>query len=600
MSMHDRQISGSWFPVVFHVMAVAVLAQPNAQMGSLPSLQSWNVGNPVEGKYAYSIARTYCNVGDAPLDWFSNPNPNHPVVISNFYRLHNGRFEQIGQGWASTVFCALQASLCATCIPVGNCCCSQLGVGCSDSSSALRSGNPGILGPRSEINVHMGIVPGTHSIPQGPDALRGRIIIAETDLDDENYPDALFFAETQIVSAHEAQSGDMSGDNDNASYRRAIVNPNNFFMGMTGSTIRGEPAIHAWPANDTDVTLENIDIPNEGRLILGHKASPNTDGTWHYEYALHNLTSDRAVGSFIVPVPADVTLTNIGFHDIDSHSGEPYCTEDWLAVRSGDTITWSSDSFEENEFANAIRWGTIYNFRFDANTPPRPADLDIGLFKPGTPKSVSTVVAAPLPACPIPALATAFEHTPFADHAFDGYIDPRGESTDGKLLDLGLDRIKLVFNTPIENADGETLSADAFSITDSRNTAPIVTSISTEDNRVITLNMSAPLTVAAWTTITVNARSQCSQTALAENVIAIGFLPGDVDQNGSVTPVDLLIYRQYLNEITAPPVGVVTDYLDTDRNGDVSPLDLFAYRQLINGVNPATRIWAGQQLPAKP
>ena len=34
-------------------------------------------------------------------------------------------------------------------------------------------------------------------------------------------------------------------------------------------------------------------------------------------------------------------------------------------------MTWSTETFATNQNANAIRWGTLYNFRFDADRPPQ-------------------------------------------------------------------------------------------------------------------------------------------------------------------------------------------------------------------------------------
>ena len=45
---------------------------------------------------------------------------------------------------------------------------------------------------------------------------------------------------------------------------------------------------------------------------------------------------------------------------------------------------------------NALMWGTLYNFRFDSNIPPRTANATLGLFKPGTPSSIP-VAAIPTP-----------------------------------------------------------------------------------------------------------------------------------------------------------------------------------------------------------
>ena len=59
------------------------------------------------------------------------------------------------------------------------------------------------------------------------------------------------------------------------------------------------------------------------------------------------------------------------------------------------TLTWSTQSFDQNIFANAIRWGTLYNFRFDADSAPQEAAATIGLFKPGTPEALAVNVKGP-------------------------------------------------------------------------------------------------------------------------------------------------------------------------------------------------------------
>src|SRR5947199_7512205 len=58
------------------------------------------------------------------------------------------------------------------------------------------------------------------------------------------------------------------------------------------------------------------------------------------------------------------------------------------------SITWNSETFAQNQNANAIRWGTLYNFRFDADQPPQAANATVGFFKTGS----SMAVAAQAPA----------------------------------------------------------------------------------------------------------------------------------------------------------------------------------------------------------
>jgi len=82
--------------------------------------------------------------------------------------------------------------------------------------------------------------------------------------------------------------------------------------------------------------------------------------------------------------------------------------------------------------------------------------------------------------------------------------------------------------------------------------------------------------------------------------VDIGFLPGDVDQSGTVSPVDLVRFRGMLLGTFHNPRGVDVDYSDTDRNGSETAIDLVRYRQLLLGTSPATRVWLGEALPAQP
>jgi len=121
---------------------------------------------------------------------------------------------------------------------------------------------------------------------------------------------------------------------------------------------------------------------------------------WNYEYAVYNHNSHACAGSFSVPVPSSAKVANIGFHDVDYHSGEIYDGTDWVAERVGNAITWSTASFEDNENANALRWATLYNFRFDANIGPEASSVSIGTFRPGYTESISVDTVAP-PAEPV-------------------------------------------------------------------------------------------------------------------------------------------------------------------------------------------------------
>jgi hypothetical protein len=130
-------------------------------------------------------------------------------------------------------------------------------------------------------------------------------------------------------------------------------------------------------------------------------ANPST-GVWRYEYAIYNQNLDRGIQSFTVPKRSGVVLSNFGFHAPPQHPGwaadgtsgdAGYSSLPWAPVEASNSVTWSSETLAQNPNANAIRWGTLYNIRFDSNRPPISSLATIGFFKTGAP--VTVIVAAP-------------------------------------------------------------------------------------------------------------------------------------------------------------------------------------------------------------
>ncbi len=353
---------------------------PDVIIGSLSGISDYG---SVGGIAGYAIGTTSCNIGTSNLNWIAGTN-DHPVIGQNIYRLKDGRFEQIGQSWLKHGFAALQGSLCCTC--TGSGAGSALGVGCSDPYGSGLNGSQFGLGPRSEVNPYTGVFlyPFTHG-DQGSsgDAAYKRIQVANADLDPSLNPGAQYFGSAQYVAKDDAQAG--NGEN-NAAWIDINVGPfsgGSWNLSLSGSTHRQEPAIRAWQDADPSVVLSEVHAPGEGLFIVGSNAYDNGDGTWDYEYAVFNLNSDVGCGSFDVPVLAGTSITNVGFHDADCHSGEPYSNADWASGIGPAGIDWSTDLFANDPNANAIRWGTTYNFRFTADTAPANGLVDLGMFKTG-------------------------------------------------------------------------------------------------------------------------------------------------------------------------------------------------------------------------
>ena len=375
---------------------------PDVIVGDLPSTVHYG---PIGTTHAYAVGTTSCNVGDQNLLWISSTN-EHPVIAQNLYRLSNGRFEQVGLSWLKHGFLALTQNLCDTCSGQGG---SVLGVGCSDPYGASLNGSQTRLGPRFEVNATNGVFlyPFTNPAGTSGDAVFKRIQVEEADL---TVPGARFFIEGHYITPDDAQAG--NGLN-NASYRPVSVS-GSFSISNVGPTDRTKPAIQAWSdhGNGLNVRDPTVGIKalhyNEGGLtaqfLVGSKVTDNGNGTWHYEYAIQNLNSHRSAGALSIPLGPSSTALNVGFHDVDYHSGEPYDNTDWtINVALGSSVTWSSpQTYAQNPDSNALRWGTLYNFRFDSNGPPVASTATLSLFRPGTPSTLTVATLAPGVGQPLP------------------------------------------------------------------------------------------------------------------------------------------------------------------------------------------------------
>jgi hypothetical protein len=366
---------------------------PDLIVGALDQVQGFG---SVDGISAFAIGSTSCNIGTCWLDWFATT-PRHPVFAQNLYRLSGGAFEQIGQSWVAHRFFALSSMACETgCVPTNG---THLGVHCSTSNSGNATGQQLSLGPKSEVRAVTGEIdyPYTSQGEAGSHVFK-RLQVRQVDLDPAHNVGARYFVEGQSVAADDAAAGNR---HNNVSYREVMVLPvgSEFNLSLVGDTQVSQPAILAWLSVDPDVVIETVDVPGDGRFYVGSRVTDLGDGLWRYEYAVHNLDSDRAARSVSVPVPSGANATGLGFHDVDYHSGEVYDGTDWPVEvdleADPNVIRWTTDTFDLNPIGNALRWGTLYNFRFVVDVPPSAGALTLGLFEQGTPQTVSVPVTAP-------------------------------------------------------------------------------------------------------------------------------------------------------------------------------------------------------------
>ena len=402
---------------------------PDVIVGDVEDVAQFN--SPVGTQVGLAIGTDSCNNGDQPINWFALPNTDHPVVPQNLYRMSGGasndaRFEQIGQSWMKHTFLALQDSVCGSCNTSPPCNPGpQLCPGCSDPYTSGLNGDQNSIGSRAWVNPFTGSFPSTANNHSGHshNGVSHRILVETSDLVPGQNLGASYFGEAAYISPHEyawCQSHPTQCNMfNNYSYRRFSVTggPTFFNFPPVGSTVRMQAAIQAWAPTGATVNQIEPDPGNDGIWLMGYKITNPSAGVWHYEYALFNMNLDRGIQSFSVPLNGGVNVNNIGFHAPPQHPGwandgtlgdAGYSSAPWSVTQAPDSITWNTETFAQNQNANAIRWGTLYNFRFDADQPPQAANATIGFFKTGSPMMVA--IQAPAGGTPTPtptATATA-------------------------------------------------------------------------------------------------------------------------------------------------------------------------------------------------
>jgi hypothetical protein len=383
---------------------------PDVIVGDLPTMSQFG-NDTVNHLVGLGVGTTSCNNGDQPFNWFQLPNTDHPVIPQNLYRMSGGatnneRFEQIGQSWLKHAFTALEGSVCGTCTTSGCTTGTHLCPGCSDPYSAsLNAGQTGI-GSRAWVNPFTGAFPSTANSHTGHThtGISHRVTVASSDLNPAQNAGATYFAEGQYVTPHEfawcqSHPGQCNMYN-NASYRQFTVSGSgdSYTFSPSGSTARMQAAINAWQTlGSATVNRIEPDPGNDGIWFMGYKVTNPAIGVWHYEYALYNQNLDRAIQSFSVPLGLGVNISNTGFHAPRQEPGwandgtfnnQGFSSTPWSVTQDAGSITWSTETFAQNQNANAIRFGTLYNFRFDADQPPGGTSATVGFFKTGSPMAV--------------------------------------------------------------------------------------------------------------------------------------------------------------------------------------------------------------------
>lgn len=389
---------------------------PDVIVGDLAGLAQFGASATQVG---LAVGTDSCNAGTVNLRWIANPSNDHPVIPQNLYRMSGGatndeRFEQIGASYVKHAFTALAQNLCGFgCNGTSG---TQLGSGCSDPYTADLNGVPN-LGSRAWINPFTGFYPrndggttnNSHTGHTHTGAIH-RILVDIPDLNTSLNPGASYYAEAQYVTPHEyvhCQSNPTECNMyNNVSYRKYnVTGTTSFSFSPAAATQRQKPALAAWPGASS---VELRPAPGvDGVAWIFYKVTNPSPGVWHYEYAVYNQNLDRAIRSFSIPLGNGVTLNNVGFHAPPQHPGwandgtfnnAGFSSVPWTQSQAGGNMSWNAETFAENQNSNAVRWGTMYNFRFDSNRPPVAMNATIGYLKTGDPTTASVMGPEPVSA----------------------------------------------------------------------------------------------------------------------------------------------------------------------------------------------------------
>jgi hypothetical protein len=351
----------------------------------------------------------------------------------------------------------------------------------------------------------------------------------------------------------------------NASYRQfTVTGTTNFTFAPVGTTTRMKPATEAWTGS-MSVLLEP-EPGVDGRAFVVYKVTNPSAGVWHYEYAIHNQNLDRSIQSFSVPLGCGVTISNVGFHAPPNHPGfandgtlnnQGYSNAAWLPNQTSSSVTWSCETFAQNQNANAIRFGTLYNFRFDSSQPPASAMATVGFFKTGAPITVQIQAPMADPCNPLQLTSVVSRKTHGAAGDFDVDL-PLTDSAGVECRSTGGNHT-LVFTFTNNVVSG---NASVTSGVGTVSGSPIFS------NNTMTVNLTGVSDQQQITVTASNVMDTFGQT-LPDTAVNAVILAGDTNGNRTVNAADV---AQTKAELGAP-VDPTNFRTDVNANGTINAAD---------------------------
>jgi hypothetical protein len=202
------------------------------------------------------------------------------------------------------------------------------------------------------------------------------LLVEEADL---HQAGARYFIEAHYISADDAAAGNARN---NVTYRevKPVLRSGKWVLKNEKPEVRTQPAIAAWKEEGAQLSeIETVEGGAKTYVIIGSKATQMPGGKFRYDYVIYNMNSDLAIQSLSIPATR-VDSGSIGFSGGNA-GGEIWSNDPWQARIESGRVVWATKTYSEDKNANAIRWGSTYNFWFIAGGGPTAADGTVGRFK---------------------------------------------------------------------------------------------------------------------------------------------------------------------------------------------------------------------------
>lgn len=323
---------------------------------------------------------TLKNVGEGDVPWITKftsnsayphePADQHPYLVWNLYRLHDGRLEQLAASGVKHAFWSQNARCTINCGDNN-----ILWPGCEDVYDSITNNRSAHQGPRNEIIPHLGgwdscgsfFDPGCTGAQSGfAGQWLHRLLV---DPDELLVDDAQYFMDAWYVVQYDVDIWNSMG------YRPIVpgLTPPAAWTFQPGAYQEGSPVGEWVPENTLSATAAHQvivvesatpDAPYPGNMPLGHvralaRVEDLGDGRFRYRYAIMNFDLSRGLHEFRIPLPDDATLEDPWM------GGPPDVLEAaWPHQRSAGWVRFRAPP------GQSLPWFTLYNFEIVTDKKP--------------------------------------------------------------------------------------------------------------------------------------------------------------------------------------------------------------------------------------